>query len=229
MGATPHTSESLRQVSGRGVRARIGCRGRCRATSRAAEPGTHEVRSVGGSALLAVERALILARVVGGAGAVKGLVDRLVVDGGGSLRWLDLDVTRWHADTTCDVAGPASDLISTYQKGVGVTASMLDCHVGTGPQGAPDVTVRVQVSMTPALPVSPFGTITVTDVTTRDCGDAHAPWREPSGRDAKYASDSASETFSTAPSMRTTRSSSTQWNCNAAKGWSASSRAFLLW
>ena len=26
--------------------------------------------------------------------------------GGGSLRWLDLDVTRWHADTTCDVAGP---------------------------------------------------------------------------------------------------------------------------
>jgi cellobiose phosphorylase len=26
--------------------------------------------------------------------------------GGGSLRWLDLDVTRWHADPTCDVAGP---------------------------------------------------------------------------------------------------------------------------
>ncbi len=26
--------------------------------------------------------------------------------GGGYLRWLDLDVTRWHADTTCDVAGP---------------------------------------------------------------------------------------------------------------------------
>ena len=27
--------------------------------------------------------------------------------GGGSLRWRDLDVTRWHADTTCDVSGPA--------------------------------------------------------------------------------------------------------------------------
>ncbi len=27
--------------------------------------------------------------------------------GGGSLRWLDLDVTRWHADATCDVSGPA--------------------------------------------------------------------------------------------------------------------------
>jgi cellobiose phosphorylase len=26
--------------------------------------------------------------------------------GGGSLRWRDLDVTRWHADTTCDVSGP---------------------------------------------------------------------------------------------------------------------------
>ena len=26
--------------------------------------------------------------------------------GGGSLRWRDLDVTRWHADPTCDVAGP---------------------------------------------------------------------------------------------------------------------------
>ena len=27
--------------------------------------------------------------------------------GGGYLRWRDLDVTRWHADTTCDVPGPA--------------------------------------------------------------------------------------------------------------------------
>jgi cyclic beta-1,2-glucan synthetase len=26
--------------------------------------------------------------------------------GGGYLRWLDLEVTRWHADTTCDVPGP---------------------------------------------------------------------------------------------------------------------------
>ena len=27
--------------------------------------------------------------------------------GGGALRWLDFDVTRWHADTTCDVPGAA--------------------------------------------------------------------------------------------------------------------------
>ena len=27
--------------------------------------------------------------------------------GGGALRWLDFDVTRWHADTTCDVSGAA--------------------------------------------------------------------------------------------------------------------------
>jgi len=76
----------------------------------------------------------------------------------------------------CDVAGPASDLISTYQKGVGVTASMLDCHVGTGPQGAPDVTVQVQVSMKPFIPVNPFSTINVQASETADlaCGTADA-------------------------------------------------------
>ena len=42
------------------------------------------------------------------------------------------------------------------------------------------------------------------------CGLAHAPMRESSGRLAKYSSLSASLTFSTVPSMRTTRSSSTQ-------------------
>jgi Flp pilus assembly protein TadG len=76
----------------------------------------------------------------------------------------------------CDVAGPASDLISTYQKGVGVTASMLDCHVGTGPQGAPDVTVRVQVSMKPFIPVNMFRTINVQAAETAylACGTADA-------------------------------------------------------
>ena len=76
----------------------------------------------------------------------------------------------------CDVAGPASDLISTYQKGVGVTASMLDCHVGTGPQGAPDVTVRVQVSMKPFIPVNPFSTISVqaSETAYLACGTADA-------------------------------------------------------
>ena len=76
----------------------------------------------------------------------------------------------------CGVPGPASDLISTYQKGVGVTASMLDCHPGTGPQGAPSVTVRVQVSMKPFIPVNPFSTINVqaSETAFLACGTADA-------------------------------------------------------
>ena len=76
----------------------------------------------------------------------------------------------------CGVPGPASDLVSTYQKGVGVTATMLTCTPGTGPEGAPSVTVRVQVAMKPFLPVNPFGTITVTAAETAflACGTADA-------------------------------------------------------
>jgi Flp pilus assembly protein TadG len=76
----------------------------------------------------------------------------------------------------CGVPGPASELVSTYQKGVGVTATMLTCNPGTGPEGAPDVTVQVQVSMKPFLPVNPFGTITVTATETAflACGTADA-------------------------------------------------------
>lgn len=74
------------------------------------------------------------------------------------------------------IAAGARYLISTYQKGVGVTASMLDCHVGTGPQGAPDVTVRVQVSMKPFIPVNPFSTINVqaSETAYLACGTADA-------------------------------------------------------
>jgi len=80
------------------------------------------------------------------------------------------------AQGACGNPGPASDLVSTYQKGVGVTASMQGCVIGTGPQGAPDVTVRVQVSMTPVIPVSPFGSINVTAAETAflACGTAAA-------------------------------------------------------
>ncbi len=60
------------------------------------------------------------------------------------------------------------------------------------------------------------------------CGDAQAPIRESRGRVAKYASDSASEVRSTRPSIRTTLSSSTQWNCSAACGCASSSRALRL-
>lgn len=76
----------------------------------------------------------------------------------------------------CGTPGPASELVSTYQKGVGVTATMLTCTPGTGPGGAPDVTVAVQVSMKPFLPVNPFGTITVTAAETAflACGTANA-------------------------------------------------------
>jgi Flp pilus assembly protein TadG len=80
------------------------------------------------------------------------------------------------AQGACDTPGPASNLVATYQKGVGVTASMKDCTIGTGPQGAPDVTVRVQVSMKPFLPVGPFATINVTAAETAflACGTAGA-------------------------------------------------------
>jgi Flp pilus assembly protein TadG len=90
----------------------------------------------------------------------------------GGLRNGDVTI----AAGACGIPGPASELVSTYQKGVGVTATMLTCHPGTGPEGAPDVTVQVQVSMKPFLPVNPFGTITVTATETAflACGTADA-------------------------------------------------------
>jgi Flp pilus assembly protein TadG len=90
----------------------------------------------------------------------------------GALRNGDVEI----AAGACGVPGPASELVSTYQKGVGVTATMLTCNPGSGPEGAPDVTVQVQVSMKPFLPVNPFGTITVTATETAflACGTAGA-------------------------------------------------------
>jgi Flp pilus assembly protein TadG len=90
----------------------------------------------------------------------------------GALRNGDVAI----AAGACGIPGPASELVSTYQKGVGVTATMLKCTPGTGPQGAPEVTVQVQVSMKPFLPVNPFGTITVTAAETAflACGTADA-------------------------------------------------------
>ena len=90
----------------------------------------------------------------------------------GALRNGDVAI----AAGACGIPGPASELVSTYQKGVGVTATMLTCNPGTGPEGAPDVTVQVQVSMKPFLPVNPFGTITVTATETAflACGTANA-------------------------------------------------------
>jgi Flp pilus assembly protein TadG len=81
------------------------------------------------------------------------------------------------AQDACDTPGPASDLVSTYMKGVGVTASMQDCTVGTGPAGTPEVTVQVQVSMNPVIPVNPFSAINVTASETAylACGTADAP------------------------------------------------------
>ena len=80
------------------------------------------------------------------------------------------------AQGACDTPGPASDLVSTYSKGVGVTASMLNCQPGISPAGAPDVTVRVRVSMRPFIPFGPFATITVpaTETAYLACGTADA-------------------------------------------------------
>jgi hypothetical protein len=76
----------------------------------------------------------------------------------------------------CDAGGPATGLISTYSQGVGVTASMQNCQVGTDAAGAPDVTVQVTVSSQPVFPVPPFATINVTATETAylACGSADA-------------------------------------------------------
>ena len=76
----------------------------------------------------------------------------------------------------CATPGPASDLVATYQKGVGVTATMQGCTVGTDAQGAPDVTVQVQVPVHPVIPVAPFTNVTVTASETAflACGTADA-------------------------------------------------------
>jgi len=81
------------------------------------------------------------------------------------------------AADACDLTtGPAVGLVSTYAKGVGVTASLQGCQPGTDAQGAPDVTVQVQVSMQPLIPAPAFKTITVTASETAylACGSADA-------------------------------------------------------
>jgi Flp pilus assembly protein TadG len=76
----------------------------------------------------------------------------------------------------CGAAGPAAGLISSYAKGVGVTASMQSCTVGTSALGTPEVTVGVQVSTHPAIPTGAFSAIDVsaTETAYLACGTADA-------------------------------------------------------
>ena len=78
------------------------------------------------------------------------------------------------AGGACNAAGPAAGLISTYAKGVDVTALIRSCAIGTGPEGTPDVTVGVQVSIKPAIPAGAFSAISVTATETAylACGTA---------------------------------------------------------
>ena len=78
------------------------------------------------------------------------------------------------AGGACGATGPAADLISTYAKGGDVTASMQSCAIGTDAQGTPDVTVGVQVSMTPVIPAGAFSSIQVSASETAylACGTA---------------------------------------------------------
>ena len=80
------------------------------------------------------------------------------------------------AANACDAGGPAASLISSYAKGVNVTATMVPggCFIGTGPEGSPDVTVEVQVKMHPAIPAGAFSNIQVTSSQTAylACGTA---------------------------------------------------------
>ncbi len=80
------------------------------------------------------------------------------------------------AASACNQGGPATGLISTYSQGVGVTASMQNCQVGTDAAGAPDVTVQVMVSTRPVFPVPPFTAINVhaTETAYLACGSADA-------------------------------------------------------
>lgn len=65
----------------------------------------------------------------------------------------------------CDAGGPADNLVQTYAKGIGVTASMTNpsggppCQVETI-NGVPAVQVWVQVQMKSTFPIPPFTTIT---------------------------------------------------------------------
>jgi Flp pilus assembly protein TadG len=76
----------------------------------------------------------------------------------------------------CDPGGPATSLISTYSQGVGVTASMTGCQVGTDAAGAPDVTVQVLVSTGVLFPSPLFPGINVkaTETAYLACGSADA-------------------------------------------------------
>jgi Flp pilus assembly protein TadG len=78
------------------------------------------------------------------------------------------------------IAGGACDaaqgLIATYARGVGVTASMRNCAIGTGLGGTPDATVGVQVSVSPVIPTGIFSAIQVSASETAylACGTADA-------------------------------------------------------
>jgi Flp pilus assembly protein TadG len=77
----------------------------------------------------------------------------------------------------CDAGGPAAALISTYGKGVGVTASRLNCQRGIDAEGDPDVTVQVQVTVRPAIPAPLFGsviTVQAAETAYLACGTADA-------------------------------------------------------
>lgn len=77
----------------------------------------------------------------------------------------------------CGTPGPATMLISTYGKGVGVTASMLGCQRSTDAAGNPDVTVRVQVAIHPAIPAPLFPsviTVQAAETAFLACGTADA-------------------------------------------------------
>lgn len=86
----------------------------------------------------------------------------------------------------CGPAGPAASLVASYAKGVGVTATMQGCDVGTAAQGTPgaargttevpEVTVTVQVSTHAAIPAGLFSTIQVSarESAYLACGTADA-------------------------------------------------------
>lgn len=74
----------------------------------------------------------------------------------------------------CSAGGPAAELITNYARGINVTASMQNCQL-IGGAGEPGAEVWVQVQMTPAIPASLFGSISVSthEVAFLKCGTAN--------------------------------------------------------
>jgi Flp pilus assembly protein TadG len=76
----------------------------------------------------------------------------------------------------CDQNGPAASLLASYSKGVGTDVTQFQCQPGTDPAGAPEATVTVWVTVSPAISAGAFGHVSfhVSETAYLACGTADA-------------------------------------------------------